>query len=108
MKANLILKSMLVLLFVCGSAAVTDAEFDADALNSPRFFVIYHLWEGLQVKNDDGLGQYTETYNQGYNPIALTCCFHATLGRTYWLKSGDKEDRIGAALPPEKVLSVLL
>lgn len=27
MKANLILKSMLVLLFVCGSAVVTDAGY---------------------------------------------------------------------------------
>lgn len=51
MKANLILKSMLVLLFVCGSAAVTDAGIGNMGTSIIR--VVYHKPLVPVVLNDN-------------------------------------------------------
>ena len=93
MKANLILKSMLVLLFVCGSAMVTDAGY-YDYFRDGHFFVMYKTDKGLIVKNDNGLMHQTVAIRGMPYPVSYTHVYNATVEWLYFLKSGNKEREV--------------
>lgn len=101
MKTNVILKTMLVLLFVCGSAVLTGAGLldRSDVYRSGNFLVKYWLESGLRVRNDDGLSQNTIVGGAYGRQVAITYCYNAVPGKGYTLNINNHT--IGASTYPE-------